>query len=149
MLAPNLLPPTFFLLTLSWVLTPGYSEQGAFNTLRQTPGEMLPRWCWTDGARETNSVNTVWAETIQSVVLASLYGAECCHAQTAAGRLASCAGLRSPLLHKAACFSCFWWQALKDRRALLLPMTAVDGGWSAEPSVLPKPCFVHQQHVSG
>lgn len=47
-LAPTLLPPTFFLLILSWVLALGNSEQGAFNPPRQPPGDAakvsLRRW---------------------------------------------------------------------------------------------------------
>lgn len=73
--------------------------------------------CWTDRAQEINSVNRVWAKTIKSVVLVSPYGAECCHAQ-AAGQLASCAGLRSPLLHKPVCFSHFQRQALRQTEKL-------------------------------
>lgn len=148
-LAPKILPPTFFFFSLSWVLTLRYSEQGAFNAWRQVPGEKLPRCCWADGAREINSVNRVWAETIKSVVPVSLYGAEGCHAQAAVGQLASCAGLRSPVLHKLACFSHSRRRALKQTEkpfsCLWLPWPgAGKQGPGRSPNLV---CFVHQRET--
>lgn len=140
-----------FFFSLSWVLAPRCPKQGVFNALRQTPGDVLPRRCWTDGAREINSVNRVWAETIKSVVLVSLYGAERCPAQAAVGQLASCAGLRSPLLYKLACFSHFRRQALKQTEkpfsGLWQPsLGAGQRGCGCSTDLM---CFVHHRHISG